>query len=129
VNAPAVIDLTRAAGRVRAILLQPGTVLGSGWGLAAMHERSTSEPSLWFMARGLLTNVRRFDRFVLRSGANNPDLTGTHNYEVGDGPRPVGFGRYLATLVEISDLTVNPLRSNVAEGSVLTEEAIDVPWN
>jgi len=92
----------RVGGVVRAILLQPGQEPGSGWSLNAMHERTTSEPCLYFMARGLLTDVRRFDRFTLRTKAHNPDRTGTRTYEVANGPKPVGFGRYEATLTEIS---------------------------
>ena len=71
-----------------------------------MHERASAEPTLSFMARGLLTDVRRFDRFTLTSSRHNPDRTGTHTYEVGDGPWPTGFGRYQATLVEIAGADV-----------------------
>ena len=109
VNASPEPDPLRTASPCRAILLQPGVALGSGWGLTAMHERASSEPTLYFMARGALTDVRRFDRFTLTSSRHNPDYTGTRVYEVGDGPQPVGFGRYRATLVEISGIEVPPV--------------------
>ena len=102
VNASPEPDNDRPMGRVRAILLQPGSMLGSGWSLNAMHDRAASEPRLYFMARDLLTDVRRFDRFALASARHNPDYTGTKVYEVGDGPFPIGFGRFRATLVEIA---------------------------
>ena len=102
VNAEPASDTDRPGGQCRAILLQPGTTLGSGWSLNAMHDRAASEPRLYFMARDLLTDVRRFDRFVLIAARHNPDYTGTKVYEVGDGPTPIGFGRYRATLVEIA---------------------------
>lgn len=128
VNALPEPDPDRQGGRVRAILLQPGKVLGSGWGLNAMHERSTSEPTLFYMARGKLTDVRRFDRFLLHDKNHNPDIaTGTKCYEVGDGPRPVGYGRYLATLVEIDPLQINP-QPAPPEGEVIGETEIDLPW-
>jgi hypothetical protein len=106
VNAEPETDSTRAAGNVHAILLQPGVGLGSGWGLNAMHSRASSEPTIYYMARNLLTDVRRFDRFTLISARHNPDYTGLRTYEVGDGPTPVGFGRYKAVLVEISGIGV-----------------------
>lgn len=106
VNAEPQPDATRSAGTARAILLQPGAMLGAGWSLNAMHDRAASEPMLFFMARGVLADVRRFDRFTLSSSRHNPDLTGTKTYEVGDGPIPIGFGRYRATLVEISGVGV-----------------------
>lgn len=109
VNAMPGPDPTRTGGQVRAILLQPGAGLGSGWSLNAMHERASSEPLLFFMARGALADVRRFDRFTLLSSRHNPDATGTRTYEVGDGPQPIGFGRYKATLVEISGIDVPPV--------------------
>ena len=111
VNASPEPDDDRPAGKVRAILLQPGSMLGSGWSLNAMHDRAASEPKLYFMARDLLTDVRRFDRFALASARHNPDYAGTKVYEVGDGPFPIGFGRFRATLVEIAgpDVPLPPL--------------------
>lgn len=106
VNAMPEPDPTRAAGACKGILAQPGAKLGQGWSGNAMHERASSEPTLSFMARGLLSDVRRFDRFTLTSSRHNPDRTGTRVYEVGDGPWPTGFGRYRATLVEISGIDV-----------------------
>jgi hypothetical protein len=108
VNALPEPDPEREGGSIKAILLQPGAALGSGHSLNAMHKRASSEPKLSFMARGLLTDVRRFDRFTLTGSRHNPDRTGTRTYEVGDGPTPVGFGRYEATLVEISGIDVPP---------------------
>lgn len=101
VNAIPEPDPDRVGGPCRAILLQPGGALGSGWGLNAMHERASSEPKMWWMARGILADVRRFDRFTLTGSRHNPDLTGTHVYEIADGPLPYGFGRYYAKAVEI----------------------------
>ena len=101
VNASPEPDNERYGGRVRAVLLLPGQTLGSGWSLNGMHERSSAEPHLYYMARGLLTDVQRFDRFSLASTSHNPDRTGTRVYEVGD-VKHIGFGRYNATLVEIS---------------------------
>src|SRR5580765_3671109 len=72
VNAEPETDPTRRAGEVSAIILQPGIVMGSSHSLNAMHERSTSEPTLYFMARGLLSDVRRFDQLSLRSAPHNP---------------------------------------------------------
>ena len=108
VNALPEPDPERVGGSCRAILLQPGAMLGSGHSLNAMHVRASSEPKLSFMARGLLTSVQRFDRFTLIGSRHNPDRTGTRTYEVGDGPTPVGFGRYEAKLVEISGIDVPP---------------------
>lgn len=120
VNAPPEQDMSRAAGTARAILLQPGMTLGSGWSLAAMHERASSEPTLFYMARGRLIDVRRFDRFILRSSPHNPEGVGTKNYEVGDAPKPVGFGRFLALLVELSE----PIVSHHGTAEILDEERI-----
>jgi len=108
VNAMPEPDPDRTGGTCKGILASPGVKLGAGWSGNAMHERASSEPTLSFMARGLLTDVRRFDRFTLTSGRHNPDYTGTHVFEVGDGPWPTGFGRYRATLVEISGIEVPP---------------------
>lgn len=108
VNASPEPDPDRAAGPCRAILLQPGAALGSGWSGNTMHQRVSSEPTLWWMARGILADVRRFDRFTLTGSRHNPDMTGTHVYEVADGPMPYGFGRYSAKLQEIVGPDVTP---------------------
>ena len=73
VNASPEPDPTRASGQVRVIILKPGAVLGKSWGLATMHERSSAEITVYFMARGLLTDVRKFDRFYLAGPYSNPD--------------------------------------------------------
>jgi hypothetical protein len=108
VNANPEPDPERGGGAVRAVLLAPGVGLGSGWSLNAMHERAAAEPTLYYMARGLLADVRRFDRFTLTGSRHNPDVVGTHVYEVGDGPLPIGFGRMRVGLVEISGIDVPP---------------------
>lgn len=100
INAGAEIDSAREAGQVRVVVLQPGAILGAGVSLNAMHTRSAATPTLYFMRRGLLTDVRRFDRFYLRSTPANPE-TGTKAYEVGDPPIPIGFGRMRSVAVEI----------------------------
>jgi hypothetical protein len=100
VNAEAEADPERQAGEVRATILQPGTMLGSSPSLQGMHTRASATPTIHFMRRGLLSDVRKFDRFFLRSSPHYPE-TGTKAYEVGDGPFPVGFGRMRAVAVEI----------------------------
>lgn len=99
VNSMPVPDTTRQGGTVRVIILKPGVVLGKSWGLTSMHERSSADITMYFMARGLLTDVRRFDRFVLAGPYSNPD--GPACYEVADGPRPIGFGRHRAIMIEL----------------------------
>jgi hypothetical protein len=108
INAEPAPDASRSAGLVTAILLQPGMTLGSSHSLHAMHERATSQPTLWFMARGLLVDVRRFDRFALTDASTNPDLV-PRRYEIADGPKPYGFGRYSASLVEIPPTDDGPV--------------------
>jgi hypothetical protein len=102
VNADPVPDTTRTSGACRVIPLIPGISLGQGWSLNAMHERATDEPKIYYMARDLLTDVRKFDRFIMQGSLHNADIaTGTRAFEVADGPTPIGFGRYQARMVEI----------------------------
>jgi hypothetical protein len=100
VNADPLPDPTRTGGACRVIVLDPGIVQGSSWSLrGAMHERSTSEITLYYMAKNLLTDVRRKDRFILDKPNTNPYRQ--VRYEVSDGPRPIGFGRFRAVMVEL----------------------------
>jgi hypothetical protein len=133
INADPIIDVSRQAGECRVIILQPGIVLGNSWGLNQMHERSTSECTLYYMARGILLDVQRFDRFTLRGSAHNPDVaTGTRTYEVGDGPRPIGFGRYRGVCVEIPPQieAVNVEIEFMPEATFAEIEfqKLDLPW-
>ena len=108
INAMPEPDPSRTAGcSARPSCCSRGPSWAPAGALDAMHERASVEPTLSFMARGLLTNVRRFDRFTLTSSRHNPDRTGTRTYEVGDGPWPTGFGRYQVTLVEIAGADVS----------------------
>lgn len=100
VNGEPEIDPSRESGQVRAVLLAPGGKLGSGWSLQAMHERVTANPMLYFMARGLLADVQRFDRFSLAGPYSNPD--NPRKYEVVGDPHPIGFGRYKVPLQELA---------------------------
>lgn len=103
VNGEATPDADRAslAGTVRAILVAPGTMIGAGIGLAGgMHNRSTVEPMLWYIANGKLADVRKHDIFYIEPGKT---FTGkARRYEAADGPQEVGFGRFKVKLFELT---------------------------
>lgn len=109
VNATPIEDPDRTGGAVIVTLVKPGEELGSGWGLQQMHVRSSSDIRIYYMAEGLLTNVQKFDRFVLTDGPNYPH--GAGRYEVSDGPQQYGFGRYC---VKVFEIPINDLVEEVA---------------
>lgn len=114
VNGPPELDDSRPGGNVRVIILQPGMILGRQLGLNSMHQRSSSSPTLFYMARGLLTQVQKFDRFFLPIGRTNPDVE--REYEVADGPRPIGFGRHKADVIELG-LSTEASQANILDMS------------
>jgi hypothetical protein len=99
VNTTPVPDYSRPGGSVKVILLKPGEMLGSGWGLQQMHSRGSSDIRIYYMADGLLTNVQKADRFVMPDGPNYPH--GPGRYEVSDGPEQYGFGWYYVNVFEL----------------------------
>jgi hypothetical protein len=111
VNATPDPDPSRQSGVVFVIMLKPGLRMTTG----GIHKRATAETTLYYMARGLLTDVRRFDRFELLS-APFTNLDVLTRYEVGDSPIPIGFGRYKAIMIELP--LVQPVRN-------MTDE---IPW-
>jgi hypothetical protein len=109
INATPIEDLTRPGGSVKAVLVKPGEILGSGWSLQQMHSRASSDIRIYYMAEGILANVQKADRFVLPDGPNYPH--GAGRYEVSDGPEQYGFGRYY---VKVFEIPINDLVEEVA---------------
>lgn len=101
-------DIIRVGGPCRAVLLAPGSKLGSGWSLQSMHERVSASITLHFMARGVLADVQHFDRFTLAGPYSNPDQP--KRYEVAADPMPTGFGRYRVPLLELALTEGTPLK-------------------
>lgn len=107
-------DPTRPGGVAFVIMLKPGFKMLQG----GIHPRATAETTLYYMARGILSDVQRFDRFELSSEAFT-NLDTKTRYEVADGPIPYGFGRYKATMIEL------PLIDPSVRSSVMAGE---IPW-
>lgn len=106
-------DPDRQGGVVFVIMLKPGMEMMKG----GMHIRATAQTTMFYMARGLLSDVRQFDRFELVT-ATYSNLDARFRYEVADGPIPIGFGRWKATMIELP--LVEPPPSSRMQG--------DTPW-
>jgi hypothetical protein len=138
-------DPTRVGGEVKMVVQKPGTILGMGWALSGqMHSRSSSDIKIWFRAQGLLTDVRRFDRFAF-NGANS-DPARPIRFEIADGPIPMGFDWWRTGAVEIPWLNDDGSLPNVpveqgppvslgtpdpppVSGDVLRNSSTVLPWD